>query len=84
MMKKQFSHLIDTVTAERDAFISESHIPAVSVAGDNVESVKIKLTKGNEPPPAAKANENRSDDTSTLTGETRESKDKAYIDAATK
>ena len=82
--KNKFAHLIDTVTAEREIFISEHHQQAMAVEGDDVESVETRLTKGDKPPPAATSNVTYADDASTLTGDTRESKAKAYADKATK
>ena len=79
-----FAHLIDTVTAEREIFISEQHKLAMAVEGDDVDSVNTRLTKGDDPPPAAKSSMLNSDEASTLTGDTRESKAKAYADKATK
>ena len=82
--REKFSHLIDTVTAERDIYISEGHKLAMAVEGDDVNSVDTRLTKGNEPPPKAFSPDEDSIDASTLTGETRESKAKAYAAEATK
>ena len=78
--KEKFDQLIDTVTAEKEVFISASHQIAMAAEGDEVESVTTRLTKGDVAPPTIKP----SDDLSALTGETRESKAKAYAAVETK
>ena len=50
----------------------------MSIKGDYVATVGTRLIKGNEPPPKAFTLDDESIDASTLTGETRESKAKAY------
>ena len=76
---EKFSEIERTITASNDVFISESHQRALATDGDDINSVTTRLTKGDDAPPAAK-----SDDLSTLTGETRESKAKAYAAAESK
>lgn len=78
--KAKFEQLVDTVTAEKETFISESHKLAMAMEGDDIDSVNTRLTKNYEAP--AKITE--TEDISVLTGETRESKAKAYAAAETK
>ena len=74
----KFSHLLDTVTAVREVYISSAHKKAMAVEGDDdLESVDTRLTKGNVAPPALTSFTN-DDDISNITGNTRESKAKAY------
>ena len=81
--QEKCSHLIDTITAEKDIFISESHKLAMAVEGDDVDKVETRLTK-NEAPPKAKRTSIPDGQISALTGETRESKAKAYAGEGTK
>ncbi len=74
--KEKFSHIIDTVTAMNKVFISEGQKAAMTVEGDDVATLDTKLTKGDQAPPAAKSV--ASDGLTDLTGNTRESKAKAY------
>ena len=77
--KEKFSYLMDTVTAEREIFISDTHKQAMAMEGDDINSVDTRLTKNQAP---VKLNE--SDSLSEITGETRESKAKAYAVQETK
>ena len=77
--KEKFSEIEKTITASNEVFISESHQKALAIDGDDIESVATRLTKDDDAPPAAKG-----DDLSALTGETRESKAKAYAAAESK
>ena len=70
-MRKNVAPLIDTVTAEREVFISETHKPAMAT-----------LTKGDELSPATDNINNHSDNASTLTDKTSKSKAKSYTEAA--
>ena len=75
--KEKVSHLIDTIIAEKDILISESHKMALTVEGDDVDTVETRLTK-NEALPKAKRASIPDDQMSVLTGEIRESKAKDY------
>ena len=77
--KDKFSHLVDTVTAEREIYISDTHRQAMAMEGDDINSVNTRLTTNKAPD---KVNEN--DSMSEITGETRESKAKAYAAQETK
>ena len=77
--KDKFSQLVDTVTAEREIFISDTHRQAMAMEGDDINSVNTRLTKNQAP---GKLTEN--DSMSEITGETRESKAKAYAAHETK
>ena len=68
------SHLVDTITAEKEVFISEAHQLAIPTKSDDLASVDTRLIKDNVTPYKAK----KKDDMATLTGYTRESNDKAY------
>ena len=74
--KEKFAHLIDTVTVVKEKYISKAHKTAMCTENDDVESIDTRLTKDDEAPPEATSTTN--DDISNLTGETRESKAKAY------
>ena len=77
--KEKFAHLVDTMTATKEAFISESHQKAFAAEGDDVSTVVTQLTKDDDAPPPAS-----SDDMSILTGNTTESKAVAYAAKETK
>ena len=70
---EKFAHLTDTVTAVKDVYISEGHKLSMTTEGDDVDLVNTWLTKGDIAPPKA-----MKDDLSMMTGNTRESKAKAY------
>ena len=78
--QQKFSHVLDTVTAVKESYISEEHRLAMAAEGDDVGSLDTRLTKGDVAPQKAKEN----DACSTLTGDTRESKAKAYAAEETK
>ena len=59
-----------------EVFISKAQKSAMAVEGDDVATLDTKLTKGDQAPPAAESV--ASDGLSDLTGNTRESKAKAY------
>ena len=44
--KEKISHIIDTVTAVNEVFISEAQKVAMAVEGDEVDRLDTKLTKG--------------------------------------
>ena len=76
----KFGLLLDSATEVKESYISEEHKQAMAMDGDDINSVNTRLTKGDAaPPPAAK-----DDGWSTLTGDTRESKAKAYAAEETK
>ena len=77
--RDKFTHLVDTVTAEREIFISDTHKQAMAMEGDDLNSVDTRLTK-NQAPGKINGNEEMSE----ITGETRESKAKAYAAKETK
>ena len=79
--KKKFSEVEWTVTATKDVFIFESHQKALSIEGNDVQYVNIRLAKDDDAPPIVPS---KFDDLSTLTGETRESKAKGYAAAESK
>lgn len=72
--QEKFSHLVDNVTVAKETFISQTHKLAMATGADDIHSVDTCLTKGDIAPPKASTTE----DWSTLTGETCESKSKAY------
>ena len=74
--KDKFAHLIDTVTAVKDKYISQAHKAAMCTEEDDAESIDTRLTKDDDAQPEAASTS--TDDVSNLTGETRESKAKAY------
>ena len=74
--KVKFSSLLDNITGVKEVFISETQRTAMAMEGDDINTVDSRLTKGSEAPPTADLNVQ--DGCSTLTGETRESKAKAY------
>ena len=53
--KEKFEHLVDTMTAEKEVFISPTHQLAMATEDDDVESVDTRLTKGNVAPKKVKA-----------------------------
>ena len=63
--------------AIKQQYISKDHQKVMDLAGNGEVSVDTRLTKGNVTPPAASSPDNT--DISALTGETRESKAKAYV-----
>ena len=69
-----YSHLVDTITAEKEVFISEAQQLAMETKSDDLASVDTRLIKDNVKPYKAK----KKDDMATLIGYTRESNDKAY------
>ena len=78
--KDKFQELEMNITSEKEVFISQSHQQALATENDDIASVETRLTKGDVAPPKL----DNPDDVSALTGETRESKAKAYAAAETK
>ena len=77
--KEKFAHLVKTMAATKESFISVSHQKAFAMEGyETEESVEVKLVKGDNTLPKIAANY-----LSALTSETRESKAKAYAATAT-
>ena len=74
--KDKFSNLLDNITGVKEVFISETQKAAMAMDGEDVGTVDTRLTKGDVAPTAA--DNISAAGLSTLTGETRESKAKAY------
>ena len=66
---EKLAHLIDTVRAVKEVFISESHTFAMAIEGDGVKTVDTRFAEGNEAQPATDAD--TADGMYNLTGETR-------------
>ena len=79
--KDKLDHF-DNLNADKKVFISKEHQRAMAAEGDDEISEETRLTKGDRVPKPA--NDTDDSDLSTLTGETRESKAKAYAAEATK
>ena len=71
---------LDNLNAEKKIYISKEHQKVMGIEGDDDISIETRLTKGDKLPTAV----DETDDLSALTGETRESKAKAYAAEATK
>lgn len=67
--------MAENTGAQREIFITKDQQVAMAMKGDDDASIESKLTKGDIAPPSAVKN---NDNISVLTGETRESKAKAY------
>ena len=73
---------LESLNANKKVYISKEHQQVMAAEGDDDFSLESRLTKGDQTPAAAVDKEDT--DVSTLTGETRESKAKAYAAEATK
>jgi len=71
---------LDNLNAEKKIYISKEHQKVMGIEGDDDISIETRLTKGDKLPTAVE----ETDDLSELTGETRESKAKAYAAEATR
>ena len=73
---------LENLNANKKVYISKEHQQVMAAEGDDDLSVESRLTKGDQIPTVADDEDNS--DLSTLSGETRESKAKAYAAEATK
>ena len=75
-----FEDMDDMVNANKEVFISESHQKVMATEDEDVTSIDTHLTKNDAPPENVKDGKSKVD-VSCLTGDTCESKDKAYTTA---
>ena len=73
--KDKLDDMEANLTADREVYISKDQQIAMAMDGNDDGSIESRLTKGDKAPPSAKK---ATDEISALTGETRESKAKAY------